>query len=605
MFIYSFFIFHFFSFEGVNNIFNFALSLENKVTEQNINEKYLISAILDKSFYKNPVLYANNTVEKVDTNLVIVNHHLLAPHFIANTLAKVKSENVENIILLSPNHFYSGKSDIIYSNLKWKTPFGFLNPIKFKNDLFLKNLPISLNNHLIGKEHGISGLIGFLHLQFPKAKILPIMQKESMNKENSILLGKNITKYFNKKNTLVVMSIDMSHDLDPYISNFHDILTKEVLNFIDIKSINRLDIDSKAGFYTAFTIAKNWGDINFNEVNYSSSAKLLNKKFQPDTTSYITGYFTKFKNTCSIENDINCMNALQKKSKVTTLFLGDMMLDRYIRQSLDKNGFEYLLDDRIKRFMNGSDVTVVNFESAMTNFKHHKAYDNMLRFTSDPKWAKKMYEYGINFVSLANNHSLNFGKEGLTQTRKFLKDENILSFGSPLNNENISIIKNIRGIKIGFIGYNEFYGNFSFIIDEIKKLKVKADFIVVSSHWGDEYLQKIQQRPQKKARLFIDAGADLVIGHHPHVVQPMEIYKDKYIFYSVGNFLFDQIVTKSVRERLGLGITFSCTNHCKEKKIDYIGIPLITNKKYQVRIMNELEYKKFSQKFPEIMGNYK
>lgn len=590
-----------------NNIF-INISSTNYFFES-LNEKneseYLTSLILDKEFYEKPFLNAKDKVESLDTHIVIVNHHLLAPHFIANTFAKVNPKNIENIILLSPNHFYSGKSDIVYSDLKWKTPFGFLHPLEIKNEEFTRNLPISLNNNFIGKEHGLSGLIGFLYLNFPNAKVLPIMQKDNIDKKYSIKLGNNISNFFNKQNTLLVVSIDMSHDLFPYISNFHDITTKEVLKFLDIKNINRLDIDSKAGLYTAFTVAKNWGYINFNETHSSSSAKLLNKKFQEDTTSYITGYFTKFDNKCSVESDIDCMNAMQKDSKVTALFLGDMMFDRYIRQSLDKHGFEYLLGDRMRRFMNGSDLTVVNFESAMTNFPHHKAHDNMLRFTSDPKWAKKMYEYGINIVSLANNHSLNFGKEGLIQTRKFLKAENIDSFGSPLNNENISIIKNIRGVNIGFVGYNEFYGNLSLVIDEINNLKEKTDFVVVFPHWGEEYIQKIQKRLQKKARIFIDAGADLVIGHHPHVVEPMEVYKDKYIFYSLGNFLFDQVVSKSVRERLGVGIIFSCSSYCREKKIDYMGIPLISNKKYQVKIMNESEYKKFSNKFPKIMQNYK
>ena len=110
-------------------------------------------------------------------------------------------------------------------------------------------------------------------------------------------------------------------------------------------------------------------------------------------------------------------------------------------------------------------------------------------------------------------------------------------------------------------------------------------------------MQKIHPRPQKKAHTFIDAGADIVIGHHPHVVQPMEIYKDKYIFYSLGNFVFDQVLEKAVRTRLGLGLEFICENNCETKTINYTLFPLIADKNKTYNFAVELMEKENQEKF--------
>ncbi len=310
------------------------------------------------------------------------------------------------------------------------------------------------------------------------------------------------------------------------------------------------------------------------------------------------------KNCSLFETEKICKENSQNIKKVTALFFGDMMLDRYIRQKMDANGWEYILDESIKKFMNTSDITLVNFEGAMTENNPYPAHDMMLSFTSDPKWAKKMKEYGITIAGLANNHSLNFGKQGLKDTRKFLLEADINTFGEPFNTENISFIQDIKGMKIGFIGYHELFdGNIFPIVEEIKTLKEKTDFIIIYAHWGDEYKQQIHPRPQKKARTFIDEGADIVIGHHPHVVQPMEIYNGKYIFYSLGNFVFDQKAAKSVKTRLGLEIIFECNNKCvtdEDKKISYTLFPLISNNEYQVRLMNSEEKNDFLEWFKKI-----
>jgi len=321
----------------------------------------------------------------------------------------------------------------------------------------------------------------------------------------------------------------------------------------------------------------------------------------------------KTKIDCGLEREEFCKEQQYLKEnsgRVTALFFGDMMFDRYIRQTLDAKGWEYILDDEMKWFMQGADLTFVNFESAITADTPYKAHDLMMSFTSDPKWLPKMKEYGVDAVSLANNHSMNRGEEGFKKTLYSLNTVEISGFGNPKNNlkiNTLSIIKNIRGIKIGFVAYHElFRPNPKPILDEIKKLKneEQVDFIVIYAHWGEEYKPYIQRRLQIKAHQFINAGADIIIGHHPHVVAAHEEYKGKHIYYSLGNFVFDQVRSKSVNRRLGVGITFECIPQnrvrCSQKKITPHLFPLISNTDFQVRLMNREEQEDFLKYFEKI-----
>jgi poly-gamma-glutamate synthesis protein (capsule biosynthesis protein) len=144
-------------------------------------------------------------------------------------------------------------------------------------------------------------------------------------------------------------------------------------------------------------------------------------------------------------------------------------------------------------------------------------------------------------------------------------------FGDSSNKIVKPYIAEIRGEKIAFIGYNEFaYKGLDNVLRAIKDVKVKdgaattsistststtSTFVVVYSHWGEEYKLNFNSVQQKTAHAFVDAGADVVIGAHPHVTQPIEIYNNKPIFYSLGNFIFDQAANASTGRGLAVKIS--------------------------------------------------
>ena len=258
---------------------------------------------------------------------------------------------------------------------------------------------------------------------------------------------------------------------------------------------------------------------------------------------------------------------------------------------MNKYGSDYPFKN-IHELLKNDDIVLANLEGPITSNPSKTINKNNapLQFTFSTTTALLLKNEGITMFGLANNHTLNFGNAGLEETKKHLAENNLDYFGDPSNIGEISIVKEINGMKIGFVGYHEFsYKNYDKIISEITRLRPITDFLIVSAHWGIEYNKNYTQDQQNKAHQFIDAGADLVLGAHPHVVEPVEIYKNKHIFYSLGNFIFDQDFSYATTHGLAVRITIPARTtvqsgeYRKEATYELIPISII---KSQVSITN-------------------
>ena len=183
----------------------------------------------------------------------------------------------------------------------------------------------------------------------------------------------------------------------------------------------------------------------------------------------------------------------------------------------------------------------------------------------DPHVVSALKGSGFNILSLANNHISDFGTKGIIDTMQYLNENEILYVGAGRSEEEAFAPKymEVKGIKLAFLAFNdpaivpEYYkadnksGTATLepdkIIASIKTANANADFTIVSLHVGTEYALEPDATQTHFAHLAIDAGADLILGHHPHVVQKIELYKEKYIFYSLGNFIFDQFWSEDTR----------------------------------------------------------
>jgi len=252
----------------------------------------------------------------------------------------------------------------------------------------------------------------------------------------------------------------------------------------------------------------------------------------------------------------------KEKQPLKFLFFGDIMLDRHVKDKIKQNGFNYLLSNfNLPVEWQNPDVMMANLEGAVTLGGKHYPPEISIDFSFDPKDVARLKDYGFNFFSLANNHILDQGQRGFSETQKNLADLKFDYAGCPDRqvNECSLKIKEINGTKIGLLAYSMVYG----VLDEgkmlaqIKEAKEKTDLTIVNIHWGVEYEQKSKQNQQILAHKIIDAGADIILGGHPHVVQEIEIYENKPIFYSLGNFIFDQYFSQATQEGLSVGISVS------------------------------------------------
>ena len=256
----------------------------------------------------------------------------------------------------------------------------------------------------------------------------------------------------------------------------------------------------------------------------------------------------------------------QPVPQATVLFGGDMMFDRSVRTAMKWRGGDFIFSC-IDPLLQSQDVVVANLEGPITPHASLSATStpgdpHNMTFTFPLSTAELLYKHHIRIVNLGNNHIENFGIGGVRSTIATLTAADVDYFGDPVEHHVAS--KNINGIPLAFINYNEFAPSTSSgqaaastTIMQIKAARTAGYIPVVYTHWGIEYEPVAPQYVRDLAHQFIDAGAEVVIGSHPHVVEDHEKYGGKYIYYSLGNFVFDQYFTTAVSHGLLLQMTFT------------------------------------------------
>lgn len=240
---------------------------------------------------------------------------------------------------------------------------------------------------------------------------------------------------------------------------------------------------------------------------------------------------------------------------VTLNFAGDVIFSGKAGELLEKKGYDYsyaALDGMFKK----DDLTIVNLETPVTT-GGVSAANKQFVFKGSPKALDSLKSAGVDAVNLANNHTLDQGEQGLRDTLSHLADRGIPYVGAGLNSEEAYSAQYFerKGIKIALLGFTRVIPasdwtagknkpGLASVYDSAEGLKAiaaakkKADLVVVVVHWGKERVEQYDELQQSLGRSFIDAGADLVMGGHPHVLQGIEPYKGKWIAYSTGNFIF-------------------------------------------------------------------
>lgn len=269
---------------------------------------------------------------------------------------------------------------------------------------------------------------------------------------------------------------------------------------------------------------------------------------------------------------------------IIILALGDVSYSRDIGKYINnckKNDYTYPLKN-MKKYLINSHITLANLESIITDKGDELINKSTIRFRSDEKSLEGLIDSGINLLNLANNHIYDYGKLGIEDTIYNLLNSKIDIIGvKPYFYK----IYEINLLKIGFIGvtrnFKKLYNNNLInILDNnffelIKQVRSKVDILILTIHWGTEYNFENNEKQRELAIKFIENGVNIIIGHHPHVIQNMEkiIVGNNfgYVFYSIGNFLFDSHVKKKgVRNTFILKIIIK-----QNKSINFRYLPCI------------------------------
>lgn len=236
------------------------------------------------------------------------------------------------------------------------------------------------------------------------------------------------------------------------------------------------------------------------------------------------------------------------------IFAGDVMFSRDVRRQVLASKDTSLPFRKIAPLLAASDIAFINLESP---FSDEGPYNpGGLIFHADPAMISGLQLAHIAVASTANNHARDCGAQGVEFTVNWLRRHDISAVGSGLSAEGAhrGAVLTRHGIRFGFLGYtfDQSNGNWKDVdarvaladVDtmqaDVAEMKNRADVVIVSMHHGIEYMPKPSKAQVEFAHAAIDAGATLVIGHHPHVIEPIEQYKSGEIVYSLGNFVFDQ-----------------------------------------------------------------
>ncbi len=244
------------------------------------------------------------------------------------------------------------------------------------------------------------------------------------------------------------------------------------------------------------------------------------------------------------------------KDSVTLSFAGDVHFSELVLNNYDKSGISSLVDETLLSHMNDADLFMLNHEFVFSS-RGEAMEDKTYTLRNDPEYVKIIQELGTDLVTVANNHVLDFGREAFLDTLNTLENADISYVGGGRNYEEASapVIQTIEGQTFAFLSATrvspsaDWYAgknhpgifqtyDASALNKAIEEVESKADHTIVYVHWGIERNEFPEDYQRSLAKGYIDAGADLVIGAHPHVLQGFEYYQGVPIVYSLGNYLF-------------------------------------------------------------------
>jgi AmmeMemoRadiSam system protein B len=464
---------------------------------------------------------------------VIVPHHLTATRSIAAGIRMLQHQSFKKILLISPDHFAKCPTLLCTTNSLYHTQFGTVKAVPSVVEQLATHAITTIQPDIFVEEHGIYAVLPYIAHYFPGIPVTPIALSQNPWRTSSGALLEAIQEAVDP-DTLLIVSSDFSHYLSLGKANVMDEETAEALFSKNLEGIAHLKNPSHSDcpncLWALASLANKRGFYNPSVIFHTNSAVLLNNKSVQSTTSHFAMAWYQ--------------NATLSSADLTVA--GDVTMTRVIKTPK--------LSTAMQTFWSGTGARLVNLEGPLA--EHCPANRTMFNFCNGLSLWKGMLGLATHW-GIMNNHLLDQHTQGIADTRRLMTENGETLVGDHMVDAGAyrfialtALMNPVLDTPALNIAYQ-----YHQVIQELKN-KDPSKMTVVLVHEGKEYRALTSDAENTYLQTFIDAGADVVIAAHTHVVSDMTIYKGKPIFRGVGNFIFDQhdaLVTstgKAVRLRL-------------------------------------------------------
>ena len=451
----------------------------------------------------------------------ILPHHTLIADEIGSFWKDIASRtNPSVIVLVGPAHQNQGTALLQTTHGIWTTPFGNTKTHTEMINRLLSFGAIQEEPPSFENEHSIGVHIPYIAKLFPEIPIIPIIAKSPAGTQEAEQLIRELDSLL-PKDALIISSVDFSHGLPAKESEARDTQTLSFIKTRSYEQIERLDetfLDSPFAVM-AFLL---WTDTHKQKEEWQWQQNSGSREGNPDApgTSYLV-FFTP-----------------TKQPPLILTAVGDIMLSRSVATWLEQTTILEVFTEA-KYVMEKSDLVFGNLESVLS--RSQVEIEKSIRFKANPERVDVLQFLGMTHVSVSNNHINDYGEAAWEESRGYLQNAGIQPVGGYRNDGEV-VVREIQGQRVVFLAFE----TWNHALDplqvkkQVEEAKTKGNLVIVSFHWGYEYEHVHHPSQTLLAHTAIDAGADLILGHHPHVLQGIEKYKDGLILYSLGNFVFDQ-----------------------------------------------------------------
>jgi len=512
----------------------------------------------------NPRIFPTLQNEKIFAG--VVPHHNTAAVLISGFFAQASNhvDDYDLVIILAPNH--EGElASVVLSYRDWDIGNGVFTCRQFVNDLMdAEGINTAIGHSLMELDHAASILIPYIYHYLPDTKVAPILLNRTLSFDATIQLFYWINTWVasSDKNILLVASIDFSHFLTVPQSREMDRVTKEAIFSHDLHRIHAMNyhyLDSTAAMII-FLMYLEYLGLPPQIVAHTDASEFLGPGLD-ETTSYMIIVGTKPSDTAVLDP---ARKAQEAEGRVQLTFTGDIMLHQaQMNASAD---FDRSFS-AVRPLLQDADLAIGNLETVLAGFFMDDNSTPFPRFSAPDEFGYALKNAGFNLLSTANNHALDQGVEGLLRNINFLETLGIDSFGTYPTAEardNI-LIREVHGMRFAFLSYTfgtnnqpippgrEYLVNIineNLIRADITRARALADFVIIMPHMGYEYELTVRDSIKSWAMMMLEAGADIVVAGHPHVVQPMGfvdvidpqtgLTRRGFVAYCLGNFISSQ-----------------------------------------------------------------